>query len=83
MLKSIFVFPFVAKVLLDQFCFIIGLIIAKLKIILANSIVTVNVNHLLVLRRKHLRNLIMANYFCSKIMHQNNTLKDTPAFLLI
>ncbi len=74
---------FVAKVLLQQLCFVASLVIARLKVIPANPIVTIYVNHLLILWRKHRRNLIMANDLCSKIMHQNNTFKDTPALLLI
>ena len=83
MLKSIFVFFVVSKVLLQQLCFVVSLVIARLKVISANPIVTVYVNDSLILRRKHRRNLIMANDLRSKIMHQNNTLKDTPAFFLI
>jgi hypothetical protein len=83
MLKSIFIFSVVAKVLLQQLCFVISLVIARLKIISANPIITMYVNHLFVLRRKHPRSLIMTNDFRSKIMHQNNTLKNMPAFVLI
>jgi hypothetical protein len=76
-------FSFVAKVLLNQLCFIVSLVIARLKVIPANPIVTVYVNHLLILGRKHHRNLIMANNLCSKIMQQHNTFEDTPALILI
>ena len=83
MLKSIFIFFVVSKVLLQQLCFVVSLVIARLKVISVNPIVTVYVNDSLVLWHKHRRNLIMANDLSSKIMHQNNILKDTPAFFLI
>ncbi len=76
-------FSFVAKVLLNQLCFVVSLVIARLKVIPANPIVTVYVNHSLILGHKHRRNLIMANELCSKIMHQQNTFEDTPALILI
>ncbi len=76
-------FSFIAKVLLQQLCFIVSLVIARLKEIPVNPIITVYVNHLLILQRKYRRNLIMATDLCSKSMHQNNTFKDTPALLLI
>ena len=83
MLKSIFIFSVLAKVLLQQLCFVLSVVIARLKVISVNPIITMYVNHSFVLRRKHHRNLIMANDLCSKIIHQNNTLKNTPAFVLI
>jgi hypothetical protein len=76
-------FFFVAKVLLNQLCLVVSLIIARLKVIPANPIVTVYVNNLLILRRKHCRNLIMANNLCSKIMHQHNTFEDRQVLILI
>ncbi len=76
-------FCFIAKVLLNQLCFVVSLIIARLKVIPVNLIVTINVNHSLILGHKHCRNLIMANELCSKIMHQHNTFKDTPVLILI
>ena len=83
MLKSIFIFFVVSKDLLQQLCFVVSLVIARLKVISVNPIVTVYVNDSLVPWHKHRRNLIMANDLSSKIMHQNNILKDTPAFFLI
>ncbi len=80
MLKSIFIFFVITKVLLQQLCSVISLVIARLKVISVNPTLTMYVNNLLVLRRKHSRNLIMINDLHSKIMHQNNTLKNTPAF---
>jgi hypothetical protein len=76
-------FSFIAKVLLNQLCFVVSLIIARLKVIPANPIITVYVNHLLILGHKHCRNLIMANDLCSKNMQQHNTFKDTSALILI
>ncbi len=82
-LEPIYMFSFVAKVLLNQLCFIVSLVIARLKVIPANPIITVYVNHLLILGRKRRRNLIIANNICSKIMHQHNTFEDTLALILI
>jgi hypothetical protein len=76
-------FSFVAKVLLNQLCFVVSLIVARLKVIPANPIVTIYVNHLLILGREHRRNLIMANKLCSKIMHQHNTFEYTLALIFI
>jgi hypothetical protein len=76
-------FSFVAKVLINQLCFVVSLVIARLKVIPANPIVTIYVNHSLILGGKHRRNLIMANNLCSKIMQQHNTFEDMPALILI
>jgi hypothetical protein len=59
--KLIVVILFPAKVFVHQLYFVVDFVITRLKVVLSDPIVAMNIDYSFVLWRKHLRNLIVTN----------------------